>query len=185
MFEIKGTAILGLLDYVRSSFGEDGHARWLAALSPQARELAKEHISATAWYSGPLTMEMRRAIIDLFLDGRVERIQELGAHSAAMAFRGVYRLAIKVGSPAWLIDRIGMVYGSYLRPGRVQVTRQSDKHVEAELVGFPDPTAIMENVMAGFITKGLELSGAKNITAAVTRRMAAAGQAKVITFRWS
>ncbi len=180
--EVKGTAVLSILGYVTSTYGEEGLERWRASLSPEARALAAGRLSATSWYPGPLAMEMRRAIIDLFYVGDRSRIRELGMFSAQRGLTGVYKLAVKVGSPMWVVDRLSMVFTSYFRPGAVILPDRAPGSVVGTLEGFPDKSGIMEEVFAGFVQKALDISGARDVSVEVRPAPVPAGY--VVHMRW-
>jgi hypothetical protein len=162
-YETKGVGIISVVEFVKTTFGPDGHARWLAALSPAARELATGGLSASSWYPGDLVTELRQTIVDQFWGGDVRRIRQLGRFSAERGQTGVYRLALKVGSPTWVLERLGMVFGSYFRPGAVHFDSKGTGHLVGTLLDFPDRSGLLEEVFAGFVEKALELSGAKGI----------------------
>jgi len=158
-YEVKGTALLSIAEFVGSKFGPDGLERWKAALSPAARELTDPRLSASSWYSGEVSHEMRQAIVDQFYGGDRSKVRALGYFSAERGLTGVYKLAVKLGSPMWVIDRLGMVFSTYFRPGKVVLNKREAGFVVGTLEGFPDVSGIMVEVFAGFVQKALELSG--------------------------
>ena len=184
MFEVKGTGLLGLLGFVKNTFGGAEYVRWLDGLSPEARQLAERSISASDWYSGPLSLEMRRAIIDRFFGGDISGIRALGRYSGEQGLKGIYRLAIKVGSPSWVVGRLSIVFGSYFRPGEAFLVVNEPKHIIAELRDFPDRSGIMEHVFCGFIEVALELSGAKDVQVNVVKSLVDSPNAAQVEMRW-
>lgn len=182
-YEAKGTAILSIIDFVKTKFGPGGLERWRAALSPATRALVDpQRLSASAWYPGAHAMEMRQAIVDLFYDHDRAKIRALGYFSGERGLTGIYKLAVKFGSPMWVVDRLGMVFSTYFRPGLVVVSKREAGDVSGRLEGFPDHSGIMEEVFAGFVQKALELSGVSELRVTVAR--AAPGAPVEVQARW-
>ena len=139
MFEVKGTGLQGG-HRLRQKHLRRRRLRRLARrfVARGARARRAVDSSASAWYSGPLSTEMPWAIISRFFGGDQSRIRALGRYSGEQGLKGVYRLAIKFGSPAWVVGRLSIVFGSYFRPGEAILVVNEPHHVVAALRGFPD-----------------------------------------------
>lgn len=183
-YQVKGSAVAGIVEFVRGTFGEKGFARWLSLLSSQARTIASEPITYSAWHPGNLIAEMRLAIVNEFFGADRSRMRELGKFTARKSFTGVYKLAIRLGSPSWVIGRIGMVFEQMYRPGKVTVLLQEDRHAIVRLDGFPDNTGIMAHVFCGALDVAGELSGAKNFVVTTRKIDESSDHVYEVEVRW-
>jgi hypothetical protein len=184
-FEVKGTGVAGVVGFVRETFGDEGFQRWLAALSPQARAVAESPILVSSWYPGAIAMELRNAIVELFFAGDKSRMTAVGKFTGEKALTGVYKLAIRIGSPRWVISRIGMVYETFYRPGKISLPVYETKRVVVRLTGFPDKTGVMEHIFAGFLRMAVELSGAKDITTTILKATSRGDPVSEVEVQWA
>jgi hypothetical protein len=184
MWQIKGSALQGLLQFIRQTFGEDGFQAILKRASPEARALVTQPVLANEWYSGPLTMELRRCVIDEFYRGQVERIRALGRFSAELTLRGVYKVAVRIGSPTWFVGRLSMLFERMLRPGKVRVIDHAARRVVVRVSEFEDRSGIMEEVLAGFAEAGLQISGCHDVRIILTRRLSEGDPFTELVMTW-
>jgi hypothetical protein len=183
-WEAKGTAVLSIIKWVTERFGDEGLKRWQAELSPEARALTAGTILASSWYSGPATMEMRKAIIELFFQGDVAGVRELGRFSAHQALSGIYKLFVKLGSPGWVVERAGPMFSIHFRPGEMSVVNKENQKITLRLADFPDKSGIMEQVIWGFVEIALQMSGAKEISIELPKQLALGHPLSEFLIQW-
>ena len=184
-YVVKGTAVSGVINFIRKTFGEKAFAQWLSLLSPDARAIASQPISRSAWFAGALVMEIRLSLVNEFFGGDRRRLREVGKYTGKQNFTGVYNLAIKFGSPAWVIGRIGMVYEQMYRPGKISLPVREAKRVMIRLDGFPDYTGTMEHIFCGFLHAAVELSGAQNVSTKIVTSSTPDNEVSEVEVLWT
>jgi hypothetical protein len=169
-FEMKGTAVLTQMEFVRSRFGEDKYRDWVAALDKEAREVVEGTVFASSWYKGkPLVIGTRRAICDLFYDGDPRGAKDLGLFAAEMGLGGVYKVFVRIGSPNWVAGRAAVIFSQYFKPGHIEVVSREKNGTVLRLIGFPDETGLLEQTVAGFGEGAVIVSGGKNVVVEITK----------------
>jgi hypothetical protein len=184
MFQTKGLVITGIESFVRDTFGDDGHQRWLAALSAETREVFARPVMASSWYPGERAAEMRQAICQLFFGGDAERMRELGRYQAERILRGVYKIFIKIGSPEWVAARCSKIFALHFKPGRLEIVDLVKGRLHLRLHDFPDRSGIMENIFFGFFEHAVKVSGAKEVKVTTGASMAKGDAHSEFEIRW-
>ncbi len=186
LLEMKGTAVATQMGYVRDNFGEDGYQQWIEALSPEARTIVEGAVLESNWYEGECAVvELRSKICQVFYKGDPRGSWELGRYSAERALTGIYKVFLRVGSPNWMIDRGNMVFNRFFRPGLMETVQNEKNLAITQLKDFPESTGLVEMTIAGFIEKGLELSGTKNINVLITKSFSRGDDYTEFKYTWT
>ncbi len=170
ILELKGSAIQGHIDFVRDTFGEDKLKQWVAALSPEAREIVEGAVLQSKWYKGEhIVVELRAKICQLFYGGSPRGVWEFGRYSADTGLKGVYKVFLKVGSPGWIAERSALIFSQYHKPGDLQAVSSGKNLTVLQLTDFPERTGLVEQTIAGFIERAVELSGGRDVVVDLTK----------------
>ncbi len=156
--------------FVQDQFGDEGHERWLQALTPQTRDLIAGGILASKWY--PLDeafVKPTLKVCELFFNGRLQAARQLGRFSADYALRGVYRFFVKIGSPGWMVKKATRILPSYYRPAQGELLEASSEMARFRICKLVEKTGIAELRIAGWLERGLEVSGAKSRTVKILK----------------
>lgn len=162
--EVKGTALASIPKFVMDRFGKKGFDRWIEALQAEPRELYRYPIREDQWF--PLTQMMSvptRAICDLFFEGSIDGAWEGGRYSADYALHGIYRLFVKIGSVESLINRASVILPTYYRPSAIRVASAKNRKVDLRIDQFPAMDEIIQNRIAGWIERAVEISGQSDV----------------------
>jgi len=162
--EVKGTALASIPKFVKDRFGKKGFERWLEALESEAREMYRYPIREELWF--PLTQMMSgptRKICDLFFEGSIDGAWEGGRYSADYALNGIYRLFVRIGSVESLINRASVILPTYYRPSAIRVASAEKRKVVLRIEKFPDMDQIVQNRIAGWMERAVEISGQKDV----------------------
>jgi len=163
MAQVKGTAVLSSVRYVRERFGEEALARVLAAL-PELR--LRDGVLASAWY--PMAS---------FLAFMVEAERQLGVQEPAVVrnmgrascdygVTGVYKVFFKVGSPEFIMGRAARVFSSYYDTGELRMMESRRGRAVAEIRGLDGSAPQFCERIFGWMQRTLELAGARNLRSA-------------------
>lgn len=168
--DVKGTAVQVTEQFILSEFKEDGKKRWLSALSPDARQVFEKGVLATSWYPAQLTVvEPTRAMCDLFFAGNLEGAWKLGRFSAEIALSGVYKIFLALAPPHVVIDRGVRILATYYRPLKATVAESRPGRVAMVMADMDEPSAVIDNRVAGWMQRAFELCGVKHIDMAVVQ----------------
>jgi len=166
--EAKGVGVLSLQAYVKHSHGAR-YQEWLQALPPKSSDIMGGRVLPSSWYSMSDAMVTPiETMVNLFHNGKTEGARHVGRYGAEYALSGFYRLLVKVGSAGMLISRAAHYMSLYYRPSEIKVVQNEKHHAVIRLLRWPEPSDALEISMSGWIERGLEISGCKDVN--VTRQ---------------
>ena len=162
--KVKGSALATIPEFIREQFGEESFSGWLEILTPEAREVYEEPILNLRWFDVPTVLiEPMETLCERFYAGDPRGAWDAGRFSADKALRGIYRMMVKIGSPSWLIERTSRIMGMFYDEGQVDVIEENKKSGTSRLKGVSIVSPMIELRVGGFMERGLEISGAKNL----------------------
>ncbi len=186
LMEVKGTAINSIPEFILGKFGKEGLNQWLNALSEGARKIYGGAILAGNWYPiKEIMVEPTRKMCELFYRGDLKGAREGGRFSAEKGLKGVYRIFVKLGSPEFLIRRASAIFTSYYQPSEMKVVAQEDRKAVVHITKFSEPSALIENRIAGWMEKALEISGCKNVRILITQSLSKGAPYTEIVATWA
>jgi len=136
--------------------------KFLAKLSPEAKDIYIKafNISRIPVKEGT---EIKDVFAEVFFKSQASPIRHLGAISAEHALRGVYRVFLRICSPAFVLSRVPNLWAAYYDKGRCLLGESSSHRSEVLLYDFPEiPPRLLEFV-AGYILGGVSVAGGKNV----------------------
>lgn len=160
----KGNWVAARHRYVLEEYGQLGVDDVASRLEGRPRE---------TFLAPPLTMalgdvgtvvEIDRAIVDGPMNGRIPRMKEFGGKIARYDVPVVYRVFFRIGTPGFILGRIGLVYGQYIKRGRMSASIGKSEG-EVTLREVPLPYYLCEHGISGWIEAALELAGAQTFFA--------------------
>jgi uncharacterized protein (TIGR02265 family) len=158
--QVKGIVVVATLRFLGERFGDEALRSLLAELEPADRAVLEEPL-VSAWYPLPAVLRLMRVAHRRF-GAQMPRIyREMGRASADYGFNTVYRVFFKLGSPQFIISRGSRVFSTYFRRGRLDVTEAGPGFSNAEMRDLEDAGPEYCERILGWITRTLELSGAK------------------------
>jgi hypothetical protein len=184
--EVKGTAISAIPEFIVAKFGKEGLNQWLNSLTESARKVYGGSILAARWYPVTETMvEPTRKMCELFFRGDIKGAREGGRFSAEKGLKGVYRIFVKLGSPEFLIRKASVIFTNYYQPCEMKVVAQEDRKAVVHITKFPEPSALIENRIVGWMEKALEISGCKRVEVRITQSLAKGASHTEIVATWA
>jgi hypothetical protein len=167
--EVKGTALVPVPAFIKSTFHEAGLEQWLAALSPDARQLYANPFMINHWYDcSTFITQPTLTFCDLFYSGSTRGAYEMGRFSADFALKGIYKLFVRMGSPKFILEKGTSILPTYYRPSKIAVPVIEKGRAVVRITLFPEMHAVIEQRIAGWIDRALEISGGKNVQVEVT-----------------
>jgi hypothetical protein len=161
--QVKGTAVLASIRFVKETFGEEGLAKVTAHLEPEDAQRLESPILASAWYPVSFLLAVMKGAKAEFGGKMPDLITQMGRASADYAHTTVYKLVFKVGSPQWIISKASVIFSSYYDRGQMVVTESGPGFANVEVRDFGEPAPEFCERIAGWCVRTFELSGAKKV----------------------
>jgi hypothetical protein len=162
MAQVKGTAVIASVRYVRERFGEEALKRVLGPLPVEERHVLEGGILASAWYPMPLFLHFMQEVERQLASQEPDVIRRMGRASAEYGIKGVYKVFFRLGSPEFIIGRAARVFGSYDDSGQLVVAESRAGRAVVELSGFEGAPQFCKRIL-GWMEKTIEMAGAKNL----------------------
>lgn len=163
--EVRGNALTPMPKFINKNFGKEGMARWLEAISVEAHRIFIFPIKPADWFPLHETLIKPTAnIAQLFYNWDLKAAAwELGRFSADSNLKNVYKLFVKLGPAESFLNKISEFLYSYFRPSAVEIVEIKDKSGIFRITEFPEMDKAVEYRIAGWVQRGLEINGCKNV----------------------
>jgi len=182
--EVKGTAVRSTPLFVRQRFNSR-FDEWVDSLSPEARKVMLAKVSTSDWFPLKTAMiEPTQKICELFYEGDSAGALDVGRYSADYSLWGLYRLFVKIGSPAFLIKRATSVFSTYYRPCNMIVVEQTHLSALVRITEFANPDELVELRITGWMERALQISGSSNVQMKITKSLARGEDCTEIVAQW-
>lgn len=168
---VRGKTIILIPPFIKKKFGEEGLIYWLNKITPQARKVYDGKIDVNAWYPlKEILLEPTANIAGLFYEWKIQPAAwELGRYSAEYRFAGVGKILIKFPSPNYFVSKGVEYLTDYYRPCELQVHENGDGYAVVRVTRFPEIDKTVEFRIGGWIERGLEMNGCKDLNVEITK----------------
>lgn len=184
MAEIKGTVLLDTLAAIKSRAGEQELARIVEGLSDEARAVFKAPIYSSSWYSLDAFTEFLDEDVRITANGDRAVMGKRSEKVIEAQLSGIYKIFVKVGTPAFVITRISAVHATYFKG--IQIIPEMESHQAIiKYVGFQKQHDILEYTISGFFRKALEMCGAQQVELHFSVPMAEGKEYSELTIGWA
>lgn len=163
MAEIKGTALIDTIKAIKARAGEQEFARIVGLLEGEAKTIFENQISPSSWYSLDAFVEFLETDIRETANGEREVLIARSEKVIEAQLRGVYKVFIQLGSPAFVVKRIAAVHATYFRGINIIPELDDSNEAVIKYAGFASRHEIMGYAIIGFFRKALQISGAKQV----------------------
>jgi hypothetical protein len=154
-------------------------------LPEDSRQLMTDKIIANNWYPIRQAMvEPMRVICDLFYDKDLRGAWDSGRFAAEDAFHGVYKVLALVHSPQFLIEKASSVFSGYYQPSQFILKQINVTCAVLYILQFEEPSELVENRIAGWIERAMQLIGCQGIDVGISESLAKGGNYTEIVCRW-
>jgi hypothetical protein len=181
--EASGTLVIPLREYVRSRFPKR-YDEWFASLSTESKPIIEWCLPAEWYPLGHAVIAPTRRICELFHAGDMRKARDIGRFSADYALTGFMRIFMKLGSPHFILARGSHVVARYYRPCRIRVLDARDRSCKIQLVEFDEPHDLVEQRIAGWLERAVEIAGKKPRRVDITQSLARGGSVTEFAVEW-
>ncbi len=162
MANMRGASLLGTLDYVRRTFGEDGLSRTLAAMAPETRQAIgdpdRPTILTQGWYDFRLVSDVTLAVDQVCGRGDLALARAAGKHVAFEDVNRFFKWLLRLTSPATLFTRAASVWNNYHSAGKYVVDRIEDRRARIRIENWDSASPVICKRVEGWIERALELT---------------------------
>jgi predicted hydrocarbon binding protein len=162
-YQVKGSLLAARPRYVRDTWGDAAFADVAARLHGETRAAFESAALPFAWYPFRPMAEIDRAIVAGPMGGDLAQMKRFGSTIARYDLSTIYKMLFKVGSPAFILKRIGVVYSTYIRGGSITPVSVEKGHAVVVLGGGDFPFYFCDQGIPGWFAAAVELSGGKNV----------------------
>lgn len=159
----KGSLVSARARWVREQFGEPALARLVEQVPESARGLLVEPSLPFAWYPFDQLMHIDAAIVAGPMEGDTRRMRDFGDDIARYDLNTLYKVMFKLGTPSFIIRRIGVVYGQYLDGGRAVGESAEAGRARVTVTDARFPLYLCEHGISGWLRAAIDLSGGTNV----------------------
>lgn len=167
--KVKGIGIKTTREFVKARFGSKYDA-WVNALPESSKPFYKTIVNVSEWfpikeaYITPIDK-----IVEFFYNNDYKKGgEEIGAFSAELALKGIYKVFLLVTTPNFLMVRGSKIMSTYYDPCEIHVSEKGFKTVSLRFTDFAEMTPAMEYRAAGWCKRALELCNCKNVKCQIT-----------------
>ena len=158
----KGIGFTNVRTFTMGRFG--GDAGWSAVME-KLDDADREELAAVipvGWYSLEMYARLIRAVDAGHGKGDLSMMKDLGRFEAENDIKTVYRLFFRFANPAFIVEKTSDYWKRFHDTGTWLVTRE-DHGVAAVLDGWGCVDAALCKELVAYLTRALELAGAKNV----------------------
>lgn len=182
---VKGRALIDTVAVVRERYGQAALDELVATLDPEAQEILRGSVLANDWYPLDVMTSFMVAGVKMHSGGDEGVIVARSERVIEKQLGGIYRIFVRLGSPEFIIKRLGAIQQTYFEGVEVAPRLVEDRRAVVRYAGFEPQHRIMEPAIVGFYRKALQLSGAKDVTARITRPLSDGKGYLEVEIAWS
>jgi len=116
MPKVKGSTVLPRLEYIKQKGGD--LEKVLALVNPGFSREVKKGILLNTWYDFDGYLELSGAADRVMGKGDLAMVWDMGRFSAEYAFKGIYKMFYKIGTPEWVMKMGMSVWKQYYDTGK-------------------------------------------------------------------
>jgi len=184
MAEIKGTALIDTIKAIKARAGEQEFSKIVQQLDGEAKRIFESRVSPSSWYSLDAFVQFLEADIRETANGDREVLIARSEKVIEAQLTGIYKIFVKLGSPAFVIKRISAVHATYFNGIHIIAELDDSNQAIIKYVGFQIRHEIMGYAILGFYRKALQISGAKQVEVRFTIPISAGGEYAELKITW-
>jgi hypothetical protein len=158
MANVKGSAILARLRFIRERYGEAQVQRVLRSLAPAHREILDARVLPQDWVPFDLFVDLNVTADEAFGRGDLALCYEMGRYSAEINLPTLYRLFYRLGNPQFIFRKAARLWRVHYDTGSM-VPIEEPGVLRLRIEGFEPPHRAHCLSVMGWATKSYELSG--------------------------
>jgi hypothetical protein len=183
--EIKGSAVRSIPEFIKANF-PDKYNEWFSLLPPHSVEIFKGFIKPSEWYNLQDAAVIPTEILGrIAFNGDVNKAsRECGRFSAISSLKGMYKFFLMAIPSRTVVTSGGRILSTFYRPVQFNVAELDTGSAKVHVTQIDDRSGVIENRIAGWIEKALEIQGMKAARVDVTQSLAKGDSVAEISIIW-
>lgn len=163
--QVKGMAMNARLSYVRKNFGPDGEKKLFEKLPKLKDMLFGEEFLPSKMFQYNDYIAINQTVADLFFHGKDAGYIALGEDSANSALGTVHKAFVTARDVKSFVRSLPIIYNAYYKDlgQATTVVDAMENKATASVTGVKYPHRSLCQIIYGYLKKGMELCGAKNV----------------------
>jgi hypothetical protein len=162
-YQVKGNLLAARPRYVREQWGEEAVRDIAKRLDASIRPMFDGSVLPFAWHSFGTLAAIDSLIVTGPMGGDIARMKHFGETIAHYDLSTLYKMLFKLGSPEFVMRRVGVVYRTYIKGGGMAAAEVQRGEAMVRLTEGCLPRYFCAFGVAGWFTAALELSGGKAV----------------------
>jgi hypothetical protein len=184
--EIKGSAIRTIPEFVKTKFPEK-FEKWFSLLPKASADIFSGFIKPSEWYNlYDAAIVPTEMVSKIAFEGDLNRAsRECGKFSAEATLKGIYKFFLMAIPSRTVVTSGGRILTTFYRPVHFKVAETSPGGAKIHITHIDDRSGVVENRIAGWIEKALEIQGIKAVHVDITQSLANGDPILEISIIWS
>ncbi|MBN1413602.1 MAG: hypothetical protein JW973_00770 [Bacteroidales bacterium] len=184
--EIKGSAVRTIPEYIKTKF-PDKFREWLSKLPAPSAAIFNASIKPSEWYVMQDAAIVPTEILgQVAFDGDVKKAsRECGRYSAESSLKGIYKFFLMAAPSKMVVATGGRILATFYKPVQFKVAESNNDGAKLHITQVNDPSGIIENRIAGWIERALDIQGVKASRVEITKSLTTGDPVTEITIIWS
>ena len=161
--EVKGVALKNSFDWVVEQHGKESWKKIIEDIPKDSQQYISDGIIfSSEWYPLKVYIDINKAIINKYGDGNHKIIYEIAKEGAMKNMNSVYKIFMKIASPAYVTKKAAAIYSQFYTFGKMKVHTSEPNRAVLHLEGVPNEPIFFERI-SGYMSGVLELTKVKNV----------------------
>jgi hypothetical protein len=161
MANVKGSAVLARIQYVKEFFGDAGYGKLRAAMRPEFAARIDDVLLASEWVPLELFVDLNVQADRLFGTGDLGLCAKMAAYGAEKNLRTLYRIFFRLGSVGFILKKAAQLWDAHYDSGKLVTEEAGPKKVVLRIENFESPHCAHCKSVWGWATKSVELTGSR------------------------
>ena len=166
---VKGSALRSSMNFLRENFPPEAVDHVLDQLSEEKRGMLMHPIPSSEWFAADILYDLMQAMTTATHERPEKLFNRLGRQSCDDSLDTVYRVFVKMRSPAFLLKHVSQVWHNFYDEGQMILLSSTLKsaHLRLQEARIPNPAMCVR--ITGWMERAVDLSGGKESRIAHTQ----------------
>ncbi|MBP1669884.1 MAG: hypothetical protein H6Q21_2250 [Bacteroidetes bacterium] len=184
--EIKGSAVRTIPEFVKTRFPEKFN-EWFSLLPPPSLGIFSGLIKPSDWYNlHDAAIVPTEILSNIAFNGDLNKASwESGRFGAETILHGMYKFFLMVVPSRTVVTSGGRILTTFYRPVQFNVAESGTTFTKVQMIQIDDRSGVVENRIAGWIEKALEIQGIRAARVEISQSLAKGDPVIEISIIWS
>ncbi len=179
--KVKGPVFIELVKMIK----KDKSGVYDTYLTKKDREIISQKLLPSTWYPYEIYKRCLQAVFEVVAKNDLEVAKEWGRAACQTVMTGIYANVVKNCDPFSFIKKYQTTYRNIYDFGKTEVVAEGENQAVYTLSDFDAQFALGYYPIQGWLERGLELCGAKNVKSEFVTKSWEGQPATSIRFSWT